>query len=188
MPSLFLEYAILGYLFIFFARVFDVSLQTLRMILVVRGERLRAAFVGFFEVMVYIFVLNLIVNNLTNIGNLLAYALGYSSGNYVGGLIEEKLALGIQHIQVITRKEPLQLAGHLRDMGYGVTVLEGSGRSGPQFVLMVLLERKQVQSFSKTVSDWDQDVFMIISDAKKYRGGVMSKNRSMISEKMKRVK
>jgi len=171
MPAIFLEYTLLGYLFIFIARICDVTLQTLRMILVVRGERVKGACIGFFEVILYVVVLNAIFNNLGNIGNLIAYALGYATGNLTGGLLEEKLAIGIQHIQVISMKDPLRLAEILRERGYGVTVLEGRGRSGPQFVLQVLLERKQVELFSGIVAEWDQDVFMIVSDAKKYRGG-----------------
>ena len=178
MSILFTDYVILGYLFIFMSRILDVSCATLRMILVVRGERLKAACIGFFEVMLYVFVLNVIFDNLDNIGNLLAYALGFATGNYVGGYVEEKLAIGIQQFQVITNKEPLLLAEALRGKGYGVTVLEGSGRTGPKYVLQALLERKQAKTFSKTVADWDPDVFMIISDAKKYRGGFVGKGSS----------
>jgi len=178
MPAIFLQYSILGYLFIFCARICDVTMSTTRTILVVRGERLKAACIGFFEVLIYVIVLNAIFDNLDNPGNLLSYALGYATGNYVGGFVEEKLAIGIQYIQVITMKEPLLLAEMLRDKGYGVTVLEGSGRTGPHYVLQVLLERKQTQDFSKIVSDWDEDVFMIISDAKKYKGGVIGKHKN----------
>ncbi len=177
MPGIFMEYAVLGYIFIFLARICDVSLQTCRMILVVRGERLKAACIGFFEVIIYVVALNVIFDNLDNIGNLLAYACGFAAGNYIGGIVEEKLAIGIQFIQLITMKEPLKLAELLREQGYGVTVLEGSGRSGPQFVLQVLLERKQVKEFSKAVSAWDEDVFMIVTDAKKYYGGIMFKSK-----------
>ena len=178
MPALFIQYTFLGYLFIFCARICDVTLQTTRTILVVRGERLKAACIGFFEVILYVVVLNAIFGNLDNLGNLFSYALGFATGNYVGGFVEEKLAIGIQQIEVITRKEPLRLAEILREQGFGVTVLEGAGRSGPQFVLRALLERKQAKDFSKIVADWDEDVFMIISDAKKYRGGVVGKNKN----------
>lgn len=178
MPAIFLKYAVLGYIFIFLSRICDVTLQTTRTILLVRGERLKAACIGFFEVLLYVIVLNAIFDNLDNIGNLFSYALGFATGNYVGGFVEEKLAIGIQYIQVITLKEPLKLAEVLRENGYGVTVLEGSGRTGPRFVLQALLERRQAQTFSKVVADWDEDVFMIVSDAKKYRGGVMAKNKN----------
>ena len=178
MPTFFLEHTVLGYCFISLARVCDVTLSTTRTILIVRGERLKAALIGFFEVLIYVLVLNAIFNNLDNVGNLIAYAVGFATGNYVGGIVEEKLAIGIQYIQVITMKEPLKLAELLREQGYGVTVLEGSGRSGPAFVLETLVERKQTKAFSGIVADWDEHVFMIVSDAKQYRGGVVGKKRS----------
>ncbi|MCL2121404.1 MAG: DUF5698 domain-containing protein [Clostridiales bacterium] len=153
-------------------------MQTLRMMMVVRGEKLKGAIIGFFEVILYVVVLNAIFSSLDNIGNLIAYALGYATGCYVGLSIEERLAIGIQYVQVITMKEPLRLAEILRDNGHGVTVLEGAGRSGPHFILQVLLERKQVERFSETVSAWDEDVFMIVSDAKKFRGGVMRHSKT----------
>jgi uncharacterized protein YebE (UPF0316 family) len=177
MLDIFAEYTFLGYLFIFFARILDVSLQTTRMILMVRGERVKAACIGFFEVIIYVIALNVIFDNLNILGNLLAYAFGFAAGNYIGGRVEEKLAIGVQFIQIISMKEPLRLAGRLREIGYGVTVLEGQGRSGPQFVLQVLSDRKEMPRLFQTVADWDEDNFMVVTDAKKYRGGIMPKTR-----------
>ena len=181
MPAIFAEYAVLGYVFIFLARILDVSLQTVRMILVVRGERLKAAMIGFFEVIVYVVALNVIFDNLNNIGNLMAYAFGFASGNYVGGIVEEKLAIGVQFVQIITMRNPLKLAVHLREHGFGVTVLEGQGHTGPQFVLQVLSDRKELPKLTKTVAHWDEENFMIVTDARKYRGGIMPKTRKPLA-------
>ncbi|MDR1194732.1 MAG: DUF5698 domain-containing protein [Peptococcaceae bacterium] len=186
--AIFTQYPILGYLFIFLARIMDVTLQTTRMILMVRGERLKAACIGFFEVIIYVTALNIIFDNLNNLGNLLAYALGFSSGNYIGGVVEELLAIGVQMVQVITMKEPLGLAARLREIGYGVTVLEGQGHTGPQFILQVLVSRKEVPRLSKAVDDWDKGHFMIITDAKKYHGGIMPKSRRAMEKYAKKGK
>jgi len=175
MPNLFPSHVLLGYAFIFISRIIDVSLSTCRTILLVRGERIKAASIGFFEVTLYVLVLNSIMNNLDNIWNLFVYALGFACGNLVGGAVEEKLAFGIQHIQVISRKEPHRLAELLREQGFGVTVTEGVGRDGPSFILQALLERKHTEAFSKTATGWDSDVFIIVSDAKKHRGGYIAK-------------
>ncbi|MEA4892983.1 MAG: DUF2179 domain-containing protein [Peptococcaceae bacterium] len=162
---------------IFFARICDVSLQTLRTILVVRGERLKGACLGFFEVIIYVVAFNAILGSLDNLGNLLAYALGFASGNYIGGMVEEKLAFGIQSAQIITMKEPLNLACRLRELGYGVTIIEGSGRTGTQFLLQTLVERKHMHELSKVVDEWDRDNFMIVTDARSYQGGTVSKQK-----------
>lgn len=178
MSAYFTSTALLGYLLIFCARICDVSLQTLRMILVVRGERLKGACLGFFEVIIYVVAFNAILGSLDNLGNLLAYALGFACGNYIGGLVEEKLAFGIQSAQIITMKEPLNLACRLREHGYGVTIIEGAGRTGTQFLLQTLVERKQMAELSKLVDDWDRDNFMIVTDARRYQGGIVNKQKA----------
>ena len=73
-----------GYLIIFIARVVDVTMATLRTLLVVQGRKVHASIIGFFEIIIYITALNRVVNNLDNIGNLLAYALGFACGSYIG--------------------------------------------------------------------------------------------------------
>lgn len=87
-------------LFIFFARVIDMSLATMRMILVFRGRRLEGAALGFIEVTVYITALSRIVGSINNISNLIAYSSGFAAGTLVGGYIEEKLALGLLTVHV----------------------------------------------------------------------------------------
>lgn len=84
-----------GYLFIFLARVVDVSLATMRTLMLVRGKGLIAACIGFFEVMIYITALNKVVSGLDNPANLVVYALGFATGNFMGSYIEEKLAIGL---------------------------------------------------------------------------------------------
>ena len=85
---------ILGYLFIFFARVVDVTCSTIRTLMVVQGRKLHAAIIGFFEVTVYITALGKVVDSLDNPMNLLVYGLGFACGNYVGIMVENRIALG----------------------------------------------------------------------------------------------
>jgi len=84
---------LLGYALIFFARVVDVTLATIRTLMVVQGRKVQAAMIGFFEVGIYITVLGKVVSGLDNPFNLLAYCAGYAAGNYVGITIENKIAL-----------------------------------------------------------------------------------------------
>ena len=116
---------ILGYLLIFLARLVDVSLGTIRMIMVVRGKRIVAALVGFMEVTIYLLAISRVLSRMDNPFNVLAYALGYATGNYVGIFLEEKMALGNIIVQVILEHEVDELVEKLRDNGFGVTVVEG---------------------------------------------------------------
>jgi uncharacterized protein YebE (UPF0316 family) len=164
-----------GYLFIFFARICDVSLATMRTLMVVRGQRMYAAIIGFFEVIIYIVALDKIFANLNNPLNLFFYAAGFATGNYVGSFIEEKLAVGTFTVQVITLKEPLELTEKLRSLGYGVTVLEGMGREGKRYILQIILKRKEFVTLRKKVDEWDEDAFWTIFDARLTRGGIFTR-------------
>jgi len=120
MPLLF------GYALIFFARVVDVTLSTIRTLMVVQGRKPLAALIGFFEVGIYISVLGKVVTSLDNPYNLLAYCAGFAAGNYVGITIENKIALGNLSAQIILKTaENKELVDTLRDNGFGVTVIQG---------------------------------------------------------------
>lgn len=100
----FMEY-LSGYMLIFFARICDVSLSTVRTLMVVQGRKFHAATIGFFEIIIYIAALGKVVSGLDDPGNLLAYALGFASGNYAGIFIEEKIALGNFTAQVVLKEK-----------------------------------------------------------------------------------
>jgi uncharacterized protein YebE (UPF0316 family) len=158
-----------GYLFIFCARVVDVSLATIRTLMIVRGNRLCAAFIGFFEVIVYITALNRVVGGLNNPANLLAYALGFATGNYVGSFIEEKLAFGLTTVQIITAKP--EMVEDIRQKGFGVTVMEGMGKEGSRQVLVVSLSRKALPILMNVIEQRDPAAFITVMDTKATYGG-----------------
>ncbi|SDZ08806.1 Uncharacterized protein YebE, UPF0316 family [Proteiniborus ethanoligenes] len=169
--------AILGYLFIFGARIVDVSMSTIRMLMVVQGRRKQAAIIGFFEVIVYIVALNRVVNGLTNPGNLLAYALGYASGNFIGSYIEEKIALGNLTAQVILKdvannsEKEISIIDELRANGFGVTVIVGQGKEGPKSILNIGLKRKDLDKLHKLLANLDKEAFITVSTTKLISGG-----------------
>src|SRR6056297_1513927 len=112
---------ILGSILIFLARVMDVSMGTIRTLMVVRGKRIYAALIGFFEVTIYIIALQKVVTSLDRPLNLIAYSLGLAAGNYFGSLLEEKMALGQISAQLIPGKNQQQMIKNLREAGFGVT-------------------------------------------------------------------
>ncbi|MFZ2287811.1 MAG: DUF2179 domain-containing protein [Bacteroidales bacterium] len=136
-------------LFIFFARIVDVSLGTLRIIFVTKGMRSVAPFVGFVEVLVWLLAISRIMQDLDNWACYVAYAAGFASGNFIGMLIEEKLAIGHEMIRVITRKDATQLIGELRAKGYGVTSVKAEGIEGEVAVIYIIARRSMI----KTVLD-----------------------------------
>ena len=111
-------------LLIFCARIFDVSLGTLRVIFISRGMRVFAAFVGFVEILIWLLAIGQIMKNLTNVVCYIAYAGGFAMGTFVGIYVVEKLTLGVVLIRVITRKDASELITFLHTENYGITSID----------------------------------------------------------------
>jgi uncharacterized protein YebE (UPF0316 family) len=161
------------YLLIFFARVCDVSLSTIRMLLVVRGKRYPAAAIGMVEATIYITALGRVMKNMSDPWKILAYGLGFASGTLLGSFIEERLALGHVSLEVIPPDESAdELLKALRTAGYGVTVLTGYGMKGEKMVLMVSTDRKSLPRLTAIIEEFAPNCFMTVLETRAVRGGV----------------
>jgi len=162
-------------LFIFFARILDVSLGTIRMILVIRGDKVPAATIGFFEIMVYTVALGLVVGSLDDPVKLIIFCAGFSLGVLVGSVIEEKLALGYRGLQVIIDRDHCDLVTVLREAGYPVTCWEATGKSGPKTVLHMVVKRNMIKAVSNHIYEQDPNAFVVLMEPKHFRGGYIKK-------------
>ncbi|HUW92397.1 MAG TPA: DUF2179 domain-containing protein [Bacteroidales bacterium] len=131
--------------FIFSARIIDVSLGTLRIIFVTKGMRRIAPLIGFFEVFIWLIAISRIMQNLDNWVCYIAYAAGFASGNLIGMLLEEKLAIGHEMIRVITAKDATNLINELRETGHGVTWIQARGVEGEVGILYIIARRSMIQ-------------------------------------------
>lgn len=162
---------ILQALFVFFARITDVSLGTVRTILLVKGQRKIAAFIGFFEVMIYLIVLGKVVGNINKPILIIAYGLGYASGNMVGSKLEEKLSIGRLLVQIIIKDINSGIVDKLREAGFGVTIFEGQGMEGSSYMLNVIAERKKMRQLKQIIDEQDTGAFITTMDIKSSLGG-----------------
>lgn len=128
---------------IFLSRILDVTLGTLRIIFVSKGMRFLAPLIGFFEVLIWLVVIGQVMQNLDHYINYLAYAGGFAAGNLVGILLEQRLAMGISLLRVITRTRAGQLISHLRDLGFTVTNVPAQTNDGEVEVIFLPIPRKQ---------------------------------------------
>ena len=166
---------IFSYLFIFFARVLDVSLSTVRILMLMRGRSLAAAAIGFFEVTIYILALGQVIGNLDNPVRLVVYAFGFATGNYIGSILEERLAVGFATAQVISLDKSDEMIEIMREQGFGVTVLEGCGKQGTHQILHILLKRKDLPCLMSMVRKVDNQAFVSVMDTRKIFGGYFAK-------------
>jgi uncharacterized protein YebE (UPF0316 family) len=130
---------------IFFARVTDVSLSTCRVLIVVRGHRILAAGIGFFESLIWLTAIGAVITRLDAWYLMLAYAGGFATGNYVGIWLEARLAIGSELVRTIVFDAPHPLADTLRERGYQAVRIAGSAGAGrPVEVILVVEKRRRV--------------------------------------------
>ncbi|MGE5630169.1 MAG: DUF2179 domain-containing protein [Caulobacteraceae bacterium] len=158
-------------LFVFLARIVDVSIGTVRTIMLVKGQRKIAAVLGFFEVMVYLIVLGKVVGNINKPVLIIAYCLGYATGNLMGSKLEEKLSIGRVFAQVIVKEMHVELVQKLREAGFGVTIFEGEGKDGKSYMLNIILERKKVEDLKQIIDGCDCGAFITTMDIRSSLGG-----------------
>ncbi|MBS3900235.1 MAG: DUF2179 domain-containing protein [Dethiobacter sp.] len=166
------------YAFIFFARVSDVTLSTVRILMLMRGRSVTAAAIGFFEVSIYVLALSRVIDSLDQPLRLIVYALGFATGNLLGSRAEEYLALGFTTAEVISVDKAGELAEKMRECGFGVTVLQGCGLTGTHQILHVLLKRRNMPSFLGIIREVDDKAFVSLMDTRKIVGGYFAKIKS----------
>ncbi|MFO7951608.1 MAG: DUF2179 domain-containing protein [Bacillota bacterium] len=166
---------LLTYLAIFVAKIAHVSLGTMRIIYLTRGNSVFAAIIGFFEVIIFLVALGMVLTNLDQWTNIIVYGLGFAAGNLVGSKLEEMIAVGYVNVHLITQQDSGILEDNLREEGYGVTVMPCYGREGLKRSVQVLLKRKELPAFLKTVDKYDPKAVVSIFDTRKIMGGYFSR-------------
>lgn len=150
-------------LLIFTARVCDVSLGTLRVIMVTQGRRLLAASLGFFEVLIWVMAVSKVMQNLNRPIYAVAYAGGFACGNYVGLTLERWVAFGHQVVRVFSRQGE-EVAERLRALRFRVTLFEGCGRDGPVHMLYTETERREVPRLLCEARRIDPRCYYVVDD------------------------
>ncbi len=166
---------------IFFGRICDVTLGTLRIIFVSKGERYKAPLVGFFEVFIWIVIISQVLARANDIVAYLAYAGGYASGTYVGMYIERRMALGVVLIRVFTKKSGKELAVLLNSRGHGSTCMQGEGALGKVDVVETVVSRKLMRFVEELISSYDPEAFYIVEDIRTKQRGIFSKTPSFFA-------
>lgn len=157
------DYFILPVL-IFLARILDVPLDTIRVIMISKGYRKLAPYIGFVQVLIWIITITRIMENLDNWVTYVAYAAGFGAGTYIGMVVEEKMAMGNELIRIITRHDASELTQALRDNGFTVTYTTGMGRDGEVGILFLVIKRKALNSAISLVKKHNPNAFYTIED------------------------
>jgi uncharacterized protein YebE (UPF0316 family) len=158
---------ILGALWIFSMRVCDVTLGTMRLIILARGMKYRAAVLGFFEVMIFVVATGAVVRGVSeHWWNIIAYAAGFAVGSIVGVTLEERLALGFSIVRVFTRDKGVEMAAALREANCGATEIFGQGRDGLVSIVETAVRRRDIPGVEQVVGQVDDQALVVVDEAR----------------------
>lgn len=159
-------------LLIFVARVADVTLGTLRIIFVNRGKRRLAPILGFFEVLIWIVAIGQLVQHLSSVTSYLGYAAGFATGNFVGMLVEDRLAIGTQIVRAIIPGDGSEVIQRLRSAGFGVTGVDGQGSAGPVKLVYTVVKRRHLKEVTGVIHSVSPKAFLTVEDVRAAEEGI----------------
>ena len=157
---------------IFFARIIDVSLGTVRTILTVKEKTLLASIIGFIEVTIWFIIVKEALNTTeTNLFVVIAYACGFATGTYLGSFISAKFIRGTLSVQIITSFKNNKLVKALRENNYAVSVIRANGKDGLKYLLLVEINKHKLKELEELVYKLDDKPFIIVDDSKYVQNG-----------------
>jgi uncharacterized protein YebE (UPF0316 family) len=156
---------------IFFLRVTDMSLDTLRVLFVIRGRKPLAWILGFCQSSLWVVAITSVLANLGNLWNVAAYAAGYATGTVVGMMLEERLAIGYSHIQIMSSRRGSAIVDALRLDGHAATEFPARGKDGTVSVISTTVRRRHIPRIRRQVDEIDPDAFVTVEDIRPLHRG-----------------
>ena len=168
---------------VFLARFADVTLGTMRIIFLSRGRKFLAPALGFVETFIWIAAVSQVVRGANNnIFAYFAYAAGFAVGNFVGMLIEEKLAIGTLVIRAILPKNGKELVRKLRDDGYGATYVYGHGGSGSVLLIYSIVMRRELENVIDIIHEVEPKTFFTVEELRSLHQGIFPVRQQRITD------
>jgi uncharacterized protein YebE (UPF0316 family) len=164
-------------LLIFFARILDQSIGTMRLIFLSKGMKYIAPFLGFFEVIIWLLAIGQIMQHLDNWLCYIAYGAGFAMGNFIGITLEERLSIGTSIIRVILSSQSPELIAALKLHNFGLTILDADGAKGKVKIIFSIIRRKEIPIFLNTLHEYHPTAFYTIEDVKAAKEGVFKHGR-----------
>lgn len=165
-------------LLIFFSRILDVSIGTMRLIFVSKGFKVLAPLLGFFEVTIWLLAIGQIMQHLDNALCYIAYGGGFAMGNYVGIVLEEKMSIGTVLIRVIPKTDTGTLINRLRENQFAVTTVDVEGMSGKVKMLFSIINRKYTKDYINIVHSLNPRAFYTVEDINSVKQGYFKTHRT----------
>jgi uncharacterized protein YebE (UPF0316 family) len=154
---------LLDLIIIFTLRMIDVALATVRIVLLSRGRKGTAAGLALIEGMIWVVAISRVLSaGLDDPARIVAFAAGFAAGTYVGALVEQRLALGQSLVRVVASVDSPEVAGTLRDQGFGATVINGDGMNGEVRLTFSVVPRKKVKHVTRLINEVNPNAYVTV--------------------------
>lgn len=167
-------------LVIFVAELAVVTCGTMRVIFTARGMRYLAPLLGFFEITLWLFAIGQIMQNLTSFRCHMAFAAGFTCGNFLGIFLEKQLALGSLVIRIITPKDARPLLAGLKAAHFGLTTIDAEGANGPVKIIFTVIQRRQQRQVIQLIQRFDSQAFYSVEEVRSAQAGVFPESRPWV--------
>lgn len=158
---------------IFLARICDVSMETIRVIYIAKGIKYLAPIIAFFEIVIWLLAIEVVMNDLSNIANFLAFAFGFAMGTYIGLVIEEKLSIGMVILRIVTTEDSTEeIISFMQSENYGITTFDATGSRGNVKMILSLVNRVDVPRITAHLQSTNPHAFFSIEDVRYVNEGV----------------
>jgi uncharacterized protein YebE (UPF0316 family) len=148
-------------------------METIRVIYISRGIKYLAPIIAFFEIVIWLLAMEVVMQDLANIANFLAFALGFAMGTYVGLVIEEKLSIGMVILRIVTTDESNEeIVSFMQSENYGITTLDATGSRGSVKMILSLVNRTDVPRITQHIQATNPHAFFSIEDIRYVNQGV----------------
>lgn len=165
---------------IYFARILDVTLSTIRTFYTLKGKTIFSSILSFFEVLVWFLVARQALNvDLDSLWIPISYSLGYATGILIGSFISNNFIKGVENVTIITKKENDILINTLRNNGFGISIidLKNDFDNVKKQMLVIEVDKRYLKKLIKIVKSIDKDAFISISETKQIENGVLKINK-----------
>lgn len=167
-------------IFVCISKIIEISLNSLKTVMMVKGERLKAACLGFVECVIWGLVVSSVISTLgDNLFLLFFYCFGYAVGLFVGSTLESKIALGTSKVELVANEnDTKKITKYLKDNNRGFTVFKGQGSKDVVNMILIIMPRKDVKSILSDIRNiCDNQAFETTSEVSKFTGGYGTKNK-----------
>ena len=166
------------YLFIFFGKILEVAVSTIRLVLINRGERIKGSLIAILEMLLWLFITGTVLTGFQkDIFKVIIFAIAFAVGNYVGSWMEDRLAFGLCSIQVIVPEcsGSQELEVKLRKNSFAVTTVKGKGKDGERDIMFLHIKRKRISQAVEIIKSDLENAVIVVNDSKIIHGGFLRK-------------